>query len=206
VTSDKIPLPWGGTTTSGIVLSTGLNNFLVPREQFLDSPFVQSILLGKETQYSEASATPTLLGYSGVSKLLDPFDGANLSVDLSAYWQNRSIVGTGTIPVGTKGAGTPGNSSLAVNVTVATSTSSNNTGGVAANPALYDSIGAPPALQAIFTLNVSSTAMFDVLLAGLLDNTSGGVNGTFKSITNLVGSLGFVPSVSQAIANTPIDS
>ncbi|MGB7124036.1 MAG: hypothetical protein WBE40_04175, partial [Thermoplasmata archaeon] len=166
VTSDPIPLPWGGTA-SGISLAPGLNTFLVPRGQFLASPLGQAVLLGQETAYANASATPQLLTDSGVASLLTGFGGANLSVDLSAYWQDRAIAsGPGTIP-GTTETGTPSSSDLQVNVMAAESTLANNTGGLPSNPSLYSTVGAPPAVQSVVTLNVTSTATLDLLLAGL---------------------------------------
>ncbi|MGB6442331.1 MAG: hypothetical protein WBF81_03450, partial [Thermoplasmata archaeon] len=46
----------------------------------------------------------------------------------------------------------------------------------------------------------------DLLLAGLLDNTTGGVNGTFQSVTNQVGFLGLASSVVTALANAVVTS
>ncbi|MHB1917049.1 MAG: hypothetical protein ACYCPN_07585 [Thermoplasmata archaeon] len=205
VTSDPIPLPWGGTA-SGISFTPGLSTFLVPRGQFLASPLGQALLLGAETAYANASATPSLLTDSGVASLLTGFGGANLSADLSAYWQDRAIAsGPGTI-FGTTETGTSNSSALQVNVMAAESTLANNTGGLPSNPSLYSTVGAPPAVQAVVTLNVTSTATLDLLLAGLLDNTTGGVNGTFQSVTNQAGFLGLASSVVTALANAVVTS
>ncbi len=88
-TSDSIPLPWGGTYT--VTVQPGLNNFLIPREQFLDSAFGEGVLEGKAPAYNRSDPTPPLLGLSGVSSLISSFGGATPYVNLSAYWQNRSI-------------------------------------------------------------------------------------------------------------------
>ncbi len=50
-------------------------------------------------------------------------------------------------------------------------------------------------------LNVTSKARLDVLLAGLLDNSSSGVNGTFESVTNQVPFLGLDSAVTAGLAN-----
>ena len=50
------------------------------------------------------------------------------------------------------------------------------------------------------------TATLDLLLAGLLDNASGGVNGTFQSVTDQVGFLRLSPTVVHALANSVIPS
>ena len=65
-------------------------------------------------------------------------------------------------------------------------------------------MGAPSAIQSIVTLNIPNTSTLDLLLAGLLDNTTGGpytVNGTFESVTSQVEFLGLVPTVMYAIPN-----
>jgi hypothetical protein len=206
LTSDPIPLPWGGTST-GVTLSTGMNDFLVPREQFLDSPFGAAIFLGKSTSFNGSRALPlvstTEQGY------LTGFNGANLMVDLDAYWQNRAIAsGPGNI-TGSWETGTPQfinhrQNALVVQVLAAPSASGANTGGLPSNPSLYSTLGDPSALQSIVTLNITSTDTFDLLLAALIDNTTGGanaVNGTLQSVTNQIGFLGLNPTVVNAISN-----
>ncbi|MGB6442415.1 MAG: hypothetical protein WBF81_03870, partial [Thermoplasmata archaeon] len=202
VTSDAIPLPWGGTA-SGMTLSAGMNDILVPREQFLYSPLGQAIFLGKSTRYNASNGAPPLVG-SSEQGYLTGFDGANLMVDLGAYWQNRAIdTNDGTITPSTE-SGTPSGNPLEVQVMAATSATDANTGGLPSDPALYSTVGDPSALQSIVTLNVTSTATLDLLLAGLFDNTTGGpnaVNGTFESMTYQVGFLGLNPTVVNAIPN-----
>ena len=202
VTSDPIPLPWGGTA-SGVALSAGMNDFLVPREQFLDSPLGQAIFLGKNTSYNASAGAPPLVG-SAEQGYITGFDGANLMVDLGAYWQNRSIAsGPGNI-TGPHEGGTPAGSALEIQVMAASSATGDNTGGLPSNPALYSTVGDPSALQSIVTLNITSTPTLDLLLAALIDNTTGGanaVNGTLESVTYQVGFLGLNAAVANAISN-----
>ena len=201
ISSMTIPTPWGpGTGT--ITLSPGLNDILVPREQFLDSPFGQAIFLGRNTSYNATNGTPPLIG-SSEQGVLTGFHGANLLVDLGAYWQNRSI-GSGPGNLSPYETGVPGGNSLEVQVMAASTATGNNTGGLASNPGVYSTVGAPPALQSIVTMNLTNTTMLDLLLASLIDNTSGGpegVNGTLQSITYQVGFLGLDRVVVNAIAN-----
>ncbi len=67
----------GGTIT----LAPGLNDFLIPREQFLDSPLGQAIFLGRNTSYNASAGAPALIG-SAEEGYLTGVDGANLMVDL----------------------------------------------------------------------------------------------------------------------------
>jgi IPT/TIG domain len=202
VTSDPIPLPWGGTA-NGITLSAGMNDFLVPREQFLYSPLGQAIFLGKNTSYNASAGAPPLVG-STEQGYVTGFDGANLMVDLGAYWQNRAITsGPGNI-TGSTETGTPAGNPLEVQVMAASSATDDNTGGLPSDPALYSTVGDPSALQSIVTLNITSTATLDLLLASLIDNTTGGsnaVNGTLGSVTYQVGFLGLNAAVVNAISN-----
>ncbi len=207
VSSDPIPLPWGGTT-SGLTLSTGMNDILIPREQFLASPLGQAIFLGRNTSFNASRALP-LVG-STEQAYISGFGGSNLMVDLGAYWQNRAISsGPGNI-TGSYETGTPqfinGNqpNPLVVQVLATSSATGSNSGGLPSNPTLYNGSDTPSALQSIVTLNITSTATFDLLLAALLDNTTGGansVNGTLESVTYQVGFLGLNPTVLNGISN-----
>ncbi|MHB8352418.1 MAG: hypothetical protein ACYDFT_07025 [Thermoplasmata archaeon] len=91
-----------------------------------------------------------------------------------------------------------------VNVMAAPSASSANTGGLPSDPSLYSTVGDPSALQSIVTLNITNASELNLLLAGLIDNTTGGpnsVNGTLESITYQVGSLGLNTAVVNALGN-----
>ncbi len=60
------------------------------------------------------------------------------------------------------------------------------------------------AVQSIVTLNVTNTSTLDLLLAGLMENTTGGwdaVNGTLQSVTDGVGFLGLGEATDRALPN-----
>ena len=107
---------------------------------------------------------------------------------------------------GSSEKGTPSSSSFNLELAATETTLSSNTGGLPSNPAVYSTVGAPPALQAIVTLNITSIATLDLLLAGLMDNTTGGVNGTFQSVTNQVAFLGLGAWVLGGLANATLVS
>jgi len=207
ITSQPVPLPWGGDAVSPIALAPGLNDFLIPREQFLVSPFGQAVLLGKATAYNSSNPYPVLVGTSGRG-VISHFGGTNWMIDLGAYWQNRAInTGTtGNITPSTE-SGTSATSYLNVQVMAATQTQWNNTGGVATVSGLYNTSDLPPAVQSIVTLNVTNQTNLDLLIAALYDNTTGGssaVNGTFQSITFASESLNLLPSVLSAMPNIAV--
>ena len=105
--------------------------------------------------------------------------------------------------------GTPAGNPLEVQLMAAPSATDDNTGCPPSDPTLYSTVGSPSALQSIVTLNVTNTTGLDLLLAGLLDNTTGGpygVNGTFQSVTTEVGSLGLAGAVVGAIPNAVVAS
>jgi hypothetical protein len=97
--------------------------------------------------------------------------------DLGSYWQNRAI-SSSSGAICSAETGTPGSSSTNLQVASA-GYSSSNAGGVPGNPMLETPSDAGAALQAVLTLNVSSQNELDLLLAAMLDNVTGGVNGTF---------------------------
>jgi PKD domain len=208
VSSDPIPLPDGGYAP-GLELSPGLNNILVPRTQFLDSPIGEAIFLGESTAYGgTGGALPLVNASDGGKQYITGFNGPTLMADLGAYWQDRSITsgtGNGNITPSTE-LGEPVNSSLSVRVMAVESSSTPDTGGLASNPDVYSTVGAPPALQSILTLNIASNVTFNLLIAGLIDNTSAGVNGTFQSVSTEVACLGLDAPVVNALANASYTS
>jgi IPT/TIG domain len=203
--SAAVPLPWGGTGGK-IVLSAGLNAILVPREQFMDSPFGQAVFLGRSPSFNASTGAPPLIGTSEQS-LLSPFGGSNWIVDLGAYWQNRSISsGPGNI-TGSTEKGVRNGATASIQLLAASSVSGQNAGGLPSDPGLYTTTGVPAAVQSVVTLNLSSAAGLDLLLASLIDNTTGGadgLNGTLLSITNQVGFLGFDSAVVNATPNVVV--
>jgi hypothetical protein len=62
------------------------------------------------------------------------------------------------------------------------------------------------AIQSVITVNLTSNATLDLLLGGLLDNSTNGVNGTFQSITSQVPFMGFDAPVVSAMANAIVPS
>jgi hypothetical protein len=201
LTSDSITLPWGGTYK--VTLQSGVNEILVPREQFLGSPIGRAIFENKSEPYNSSGPTPPMLGLSGVQSLITSFDGANLYSDLAAYWQNRAVhTGTGTM-LSTE-SGTSNTSSNSLDVVAVTSPPSNNTGGLPSSPTLLNSSNAnalTAAIQSVMTLNVTSKSMLDALVAGISDNSSNGINGTLATITSQVAFLRFDSAVSSALVN-----
>ncbi|MGA9839778.1 MAG: hypothetical protein WBS16_05000, partial [Thermoplasmata archaeon] len=208
--SQAIPLPWGGDSPAKINLSAGLNDFLIPRGQFLDSPLGQAVLLGTAMPYNSSNPYPALVGTSGRGVISGFGETSDWMADLAAYWQNRTIANvSGATPISSFETGTSSTSSLNVNMTVVTSASTDNLGGVPSETGLYNASDTPPALQSIFTLNVTNQTTLDLLLAGLFDNSSGGshgVNGTFEEVTNQVQSLGLDGVVINAIPNVTAPS
>jgi len=208
VTSMAIPYPWGGSYT--VSLQPGINNLLFPREQFLHSSFAAGVLEGQEFPYPSGNPTPPILSEDPTAQglLTQSFgDASSPMTDLEAYWQNRSIA-SGPGNFSSLETGVSSTSSLQVRTLLVPSTPSNNTGSLPSHPSTYSAAGlsAPPALQAILTLNVTSSATLDLLLAALLTNTSGGVNGTFQGVTGDVASLGLPTPVLSALANAPFVS
>ena len=205
-TPRPIPYPWGGSYR--ITLQPGLNDFLIPREQFFNSPFGEAIFEGKSLLPASNYSTPPIVGEaSNDSLVLTKACGGTAAgpmYELGAYWQNRSVLPNGehsgnfTVVNQT---GTGGLGSYKIEVMEASTTLANNTGGVVQDPAIYSTEPAPPALQVMVTLNITAPSYLDLLLASLLDNTTGGVNGTFQLITNQVGFLGICSSVVNAISN-----
>jgi hypothetical protein len=124
--------------------------------------------------------------------------------DLGSYWQNRAI-SSSSGAICSAETGTPGSSSANLQVASA-SYSASNAGGVPGNPTLETPSEAGAALQAVLTLNVSSQNELDLLLAAMLDNVTGGVNGTFQNVALYVPSLGLPSAVLAALANVTTTS
>jgi hypothetical protein len=212
VTSASIPYPWGGNYS--LTIHAGLNNLLIPREQFLNSSFAAAILEAKRFPYPSSNPTPPILAADSLARItLTTSFGKSLGLmfDLEAYWQNRSVYPGAKVNFTSNETGISNQSSLQVRVLAVTTAPTNNTGGLFSDPGLYNASSdpTPPALQAIVTLNVSSSTTFDLLLAGLIDNTTcawDGVNGTFQPVTSYVSSLGLAPPVMHALAIVPLSS
>ena len=200
VQSDSIPFPVSNNYQ--IALSAGLNDFLIPRQQFLDSPLGEALLLGKATSYS-SGATPPLLGTNEQNDITG-FGSYPLMTDLGAYWQNRAISsGPGNI-TGSTESGTASGTTESVEILAVPHPPSNNTGGLPGSPSIINSTDTTAAVQTIVTLNVTGSDDFDLLLAAMLDNTTGGVNGSLASVTYQVGFLGLSGPVVNALSNATL--
>lgn len=209
ITSDLVPYAQNASDQYQLNLTPGLNNVLIPRGQFLYSVLGQAILLGTGTSWANASALPPLLGSAENSTI--NYGSSNPLMNLACYWQNRAINNTtGSVaPIcmhnSTNGltseTGTRLGSQHGIVVVADTAASGADVGGVPGSPSLESPSQAGAALQAVLTLNVSAQAGLDLLLAGLLDNTTGGLNGTFLSVANEAPSLGLNPVVARELAN-----
>lgn len=209
ITSDAIPYAQNASDQYSVTMNPGLNNLLIPRAQFLYSVLGQAILLGKNASWTNAGAKPPLLNTDENNTISGYGPMTNPLVDLACYWQNRAINNTtGTLkPIcnGTGGftseTGTLIGNSKGIVVVAATSASGMNTGGVPGNPSLETSAEAGAALQAVVQLNISARTGLDLLLAALMDNITGGVNGTLLPVTYQIPSLGLSSVVTQDLAN-----
>jgi hypothetical protein len=189
-----------------ISLATGFTNLLVPRSQFMYSPLGQASLLGKVAQYTDNSAYPPLL--SAVWNSISGFSSSPMTA-LACYWQNRAIASsTGEISGCNSQleTGTPISSNENLEVVAETAASGANTGGLPSVSAIENVSDEGAALQAMITVNVTTTTELDLLLAGLMDNVTGGYNGTLLSVTNQVDQLGLNPVVTDAMVNLTLSS
>ncbi len=209
--SDAIPYAQNMSRSYQLALTPGLNNFLIPREQFTYSVLGQAILLDRNTSLSSGQAPP-LLGSAENTSIA--YGSTNALMNLGCYWQNLAIQsGSGTpkpICNGTGGitaeTGTSLSSGAGIVVVDSPNASGINVGGMPSEPALEGNASAGSALQMLVTFNLTSQTQFDLLLAALLDNVTGGVNGTFLGITSQVTTLGLNPAVTDAIANATLTS
>jgi hypothetical protein len=172
-------------------LSAGLNNLLIPRGQFLYSVLGEAVLSDRVTTWTNVNAAPPLLG--GNENSTDNYGSTNPLENLACYWQNRALNNTtGSMsPICVHNAtngliseiGTLLGQEQGLVTAVASTGGGTDFGGVPGNEALESSYESGAALQAVLTLNVSTTTEWDLLLAALLDNASGGVNGTLLNLT-----------------------
>ena len=199
-----IPTPWGSSYY--LPIGTGLNNLLVPMPVLANSPLGQALFLGKVAPDSSGATLP-LLQSSDAGSLVDGTGSATLS-DLACYWQNRAAgPSSSATPLCSVSHSSDKGVTLAsglqltlLNVTPSGCTI--NCGTVPTNPNIETGSDALPALGAILALNATNSSMFYALLAGILDNSTGGVNGTFLSLTSLqLATLNLPNVVLDALAN-----
>jgi hypothetical protein len=212
ITSRGIPSPQNASQQYTLRLAPGPNNLLIPRSQFTASVLGEALLLGAHTGWKNLSARPPLLASSENASM--NFGSSNPLLNLGCYWQNRALNNTtGTLPPicnGTAGliaeTGTPLYNSSSVATVAQTTGSGFNVGGVPSNSAIENSSAAGAAVQSILTLNITSQTTFDLLLAALLDNTTGGLNGTFLNATAQIPIMGLSAAVVDASANFTLSS
>jgi IPT/TIG domain len=203
-----IPYAQNASDQYRVTLNPGLNNLLIPRGQFLYSPLGQAVLLNENTSWTNASAKPPLLN-TNENNTINGYGSSNPLKNLACYWQNRAVNDNAS---GISGAicstetGTAMGNSKGLVVVAATSASGMNSGGVPGNPSLETGAQAGAALQSVLTLNLSAQTGLNLLLAALLDNVTGGVNGTFLPVTYLIPSLGLNSVVTEELANASYTS
>lgn len=214
ITSYAVPYAQNASATYSVTLAPGLNNFIVPRGQFIDSVLGQAVLLGKSSPWLNGSARPPLLNAPENATL--NYGSSNPLLNLACYWQNRAINNTtgGLTPIcmhnSTNGltseTGTPLGTQNGVVVVATTSGSGVDVGGIPGNPNAEPNGDSGAALQAIVTMNISAQTGLNLILASLLDNVTGGVNGTFLSVTSQVSTLGLSSVVTQELGNVTLSS
>lgn len=184
-----VPYPLANGTSStgtyGVTLQPGLNNILVPRAMFLDTPFGQDAL--------NATITPiqNLSGGLGNS-VIDPWYNASQWLARATYGGHNGFNYTNTsgyikIFSNNQSQNCTGRASLC--------------GGVPSNSNLEAGHQAL-AIQAVLTLNLSSHGAIADLLAGLLLNRSGNFTSWLWGATQYLPSLGIAPNVMSALANS----
>jgi hypothetical protein len=168
-------------TYSNFSLGAGLNNILIPRSEFINSPLGQA-LLGNSSTVSVASTTWT-----------SPF-GNHFT---ASTWYDRATTGNGYAPA-TPSAPDPGYIQVYTS-TSQSSSSSTALGGSPTNPALsgqYSSI----AVGAVYAINITSTSDLASLAEGILANGTGNMTGWLDDATAHLASLGLLSAVSSALA------
>ncbi|HTT45928.1 MAG TPA: hypothetical protein VMH38_07975, partial [Thermoplasmata archaeon] len=208
VRSDLIPTPWGGPGYY-VSATTGMIQFLVPRGQFLNSTFGESILLNSTLPNAKVPGNGPLLASNQSGAIANNSNPATLA-DLSCYWQNRAVWNQPWLCSGGE-TGTPSNHTATLTVVDASSCGGSNCGGVPFNPSLETTAYAGPALQFVASFNLSSTlgstsGELDAIVAALVDNSSGGLNGTFVNITTEIPTLALSSALVTSMANAVLPS
>jgi hypothetical protein len=213
LTSDPFPTPWSSsdTRTVNIPLTTGIPgspthaviNFLIPRDQFLNSPFGQAVLQDKLVPGAGSLGGPLLSDIS--SSLLG---GTTSQQQLECYFQTDAMA-SGSTATTCNGQPDAFSNINVVSITPGSNCTGTGTcGGIPSNAALSQ-ISPSPALEGVVTLNVSfldsqgnpTSAYLDALIAGLMDNGTGGINGTLRDVTGELPTLGLNGIVMGALAN-----
>lgn len=209
----NVPAPDSSGGTYSLNLVQGLDNILVPSGVFFNSTLGQALFLNKTAPYT-GSSTPPLLGPGDAGTLITGGNNGGGSgygslSDLACYWQDRAVLAPNSTSVPLcsanelPGQGVTAASGLALTVdSPPSATCTEFCGGVPTEPGLETGQASLPALGAILGLQVSSSAEIDALLAGIIDNTTGGVNGSFVGVQPYeVGTLDLPTVVLDALAN-----
>jgi IPT/TIG domain-containing protein len=207
MTSAATPLPWGGSAP-GMTIYPGLNSILIPRVQFLKSPLGEALFAGQHLPNASRIFGPMLGGSQGGAVVNS--SSAGTLADLACYWQKLAVYSSPNLcAIGSNGTRNSSWDRLLVNA--ATSCVGMNCGGIPSNPRLENSSTEGAGIQSIIFFNLTNNGSLgsnrlDALIAGLIDNSTGGVNGTLQSITTSVASLGFSQPIITALANNSLQS
>ncbi len=183
----SVPTPWHSTYSVGVPYAPSLLNLLIPRGQFLASPLGEQVLLNRT------------IPFSGIGNL--PVWGQSMN-SLECYWAQSADGGCSQAAAQSLSVYSPEsttNGAVPLNCTQSPNAPNCVAAGVVANPALEAGY-ASPSVAGVLTFNITSATDFRALLAGLLVNTTGGVNGTFQDVTNKLSSLGLDVAVMSALA------
>jgi hypothetical protein len=173
-----------GTYTLG--LTPGMNNFLLPRSVFSNSPLGQALLNGTNVSIAPSRWNGFLQGQ------WVPND-----------WYARATGGTWNGVTYTPGS--QGYAKVFSSSNQNCTSGSTLCGGVPSDPQLEQS---QPALsvEAVIGINVSTQANWESLLAGLLLNSSGNFTGWLFSAAPYLESLGLSSSVTGSMANPAFEN
>lgn len=186
-TSVTLPYPnaTAGDNIGGgysVSLAAGINNLIVPRGLFNNSPLEQALLNDSSVSIQDRSFNVALQGE------WDPALWENRMTDLTDYPR-----------------GSPGHIVLYSNNSSMSCVRSDPCGGIPSDPAAEADASAL-AIQGIFILNLTGQSGLqedlENLLAGLVLNSSGNFTGWLDGVTGQLSSLGFSATVMSALANS----
>ena len=203
--TSPIPYPENSKATYNVSFERGLTNLLIPRGAFLSSDFGKALLGGPSYLNYTGSASPPLLAANETT--MPTFTSGNPLLDVACYWQNRSVGlnSNGALLCSTE-TGVPSGNDSAVTIDAAPNASSSNVGGLPSDPSLENTSTAGAAVEAVVVVNLTQWAEVNLLVAALLDNSTGGVNGSFDLVTSEVSDLGLYSAVQTVLANETVAS
>ena len=183
----SVPTPWHSSYSVGVPYAPSLVNFLIPRSQFLASPIGKQVLLNRT------------VSFSGTGNL--PVWGQSMN-SLECYWAQSADGGCpqeDAQPLSVYSPESTTNGAVPLNCTLSPNTPNCVGAGVVTDHALEAGY-VSPSVAGILTFNITSSTDFRALLAGLLVNTTGGVNGTLQDVTDELSSLGLNNAVLTTLA------